>query len=144
MKKMYLITVSLIIFITLVFLFFHSDINQKNKAFLKNYDIEIDLKKSFYEELTIPYEFDDMFEEYCDLQKKAGFDLSLYKGKTAIRYTYQITNFPFKDQEPVFVNLILFNNAPIGGDIISPKLNGFIEPLNYISESKNHQNIDTQ
>ena len=41
-------------------------------------------------EVTVPSQFDAVYEEYNTLQKKQGFDLSKYRRKTVKRYTYLI------------------------------------------------------
>lgn len=79
------------------------------------------------EEVTmkIPAEFDKVMNAYNELQKNQGLDLSKYKGKQVIRYTYRITNYP-DYTGTVFANVILYKNKVIGGDICSSDVTGFI------------------
>lgn len=76
-------------------------------------------------EVTIPNEFDNVFVVYNELQKQQGLDLAKYKRKDVMRYTYEITNFPDYDGT-VYINLLVYRNKVIGGDICSADLNGFI------------------
>ncbi len=75
--------------------------------------------------VTIPSEFDPVYESYNDLQKKQGFDLTKYKKKTVTRYTYKIEN--YKDYNGmVIADVIVYKNKVIGGDICSADVNGFL------------------
>ncbi|MBR2906680.1 MAG: DUF4830 domain-containing protein [Clostridia bacterium] len=76
-------------------------------------------------EVTIPSDFDKVFAAYNEIQKEQGFDLSKYKKKTVMRYTYEITNYEGYEGT-VYVNLLLYRNRVIGGDICSADVSGFI------------------
>lgn len=80
-------------------------------------------------EVTIPSEFDSVYESYNTLQKKQDFDLSKYKRKTVDRYTYSITNYEgYKGT--VLADVIVYKNKIIGGDICSADVNGFVHGFN--------------
>lgn len=76
-------------------------------------------------EVRIPSDFDKVMNSYNEVQKAQGLDLAKYKGKTATRYTYQITNYPDYDGT-VYANIIVYKNRVIGGDICSSDVSGFI------------------
>ena len=76
-------------------------------------------------EVTVPSEFDKVFAAYNELQKEQGFDLSRYKKKTVMRYTYEITNFEGYDGT-VYANLIVYRGRVIGADLTSKELDGFV------------------
>ena len=78
--------------------------------------------------VTIPDEFDAVFLEYNNLQKEMGLDLSRYKRKDVMRYTYQVENYP-DYQGVVYANILVYKNKIIGGDICSADLNGFVTSL---------------
>ena len=78
--------------------------------------------------VTIPDEFDAVFLEYNNLQKEVGLDLSRYKRKDVMRYTYQVENYP-DYQGLVYANILVYKNKIIGGDICSADLNGFVSSL---------------
>lgn len=128
--KNFLFAILTISVITIAFLIFSSDIDGKNERFLAQFGLEIDKKPLSFEEIEIPESFDSVYESYNIMQISSGFDLSRYKGKKAVRYTYKILNFP--DNSNVFVNLICIKGKPVAGDICCPALDGFILPLNYL------------
>lgn len=74
--------------------------------------------------ITIPTEFSDVYENYNRIQKKAGFDLTPYKGMKADVYSYILA-----DDEYERVNLIIIKNKVIGGDISSVRADGQMRPL---------------
>ena len=76
-------------------------------------------------EVTIPSDFDKIFVQYNELQKRQGLDLSKYKRKTITKYTYEIENFE-KWQGRVYINILIYNGNVIGGDICSEEVNGFV------------------
>lgn len=76
-------------------------------------------------EITIPTEFDSVYVGYNDIQKEQGLNLAKYKGKEVVRYTYEVTN--YEDYEGVvYVNLLVYRNKIVGGDICSADSAGFI------------------
>lgn len=99
--------------------------NEERVALLKSYGWEVDATPAEEAEVTIPAEFDRVMENYNALQKSQGFDLSKYKNRDMIRYTYRITNYP--DYEgTVYANLLIYKNRVVAGDICSSDVNGFI------------------
>ena len=76
-------------------------------------------------DVTVPEEFDPVYESYNELQKKQGYDLSKYKKKTVSRYTYKIENYEGYSGT-VIADVIVYKNKVIGGDICSADVNGFI------------------
>ena len=77
-------------------------------------------KKSVY----IPLEFKQVYNRYNDIQKEAGYDLSLYKGEKVTLYTYKL-----KENPEYFINLLVYKDRVIGGDISSVSLDGKMFPL---------------
>jgi hypothetical protein len=75
-------------------------------------------------EITIPAAFSAVYNEYNEMQKQQGFDLSQYRGEKATQYTYRITNHPAEGD--VFANVIVAGNRIVGGDICSHELDGFL------------------
>lgn len=78
--------------------------------------------------VTIPDEFDAVFMEYNNLQKELGLDLSRYKRKDVMRYTYQVNNYPGYDGV-VYASVLVYKNKVIGGDLCSADVNGFVTSL---------------
>lgn len=74
---------------------------------------------------SIPENFDRVLAGYNQLQKTQGLDLSRYAKKKVTRYTYEVTN--FKGAEGVvYLNLIVYRDRVIAGDICSADPSGFI------------------
>ena len=76
-------------------------------------------------EVTIPERFDKVFTGYNEIQRRQGLDLSKYKGKSVMRYTYEITNYEGESGK-VYANIIVYRNKVIGGDVCSANVGGFI------------------
>lgn len=79
-------------------------------------------------EVLIPKEFDRVFAAYNELQKSEGLDLSRYKGKKMMRYTYNVTNYEGYN-DPVYANILVYKNKVVGGDVCSADPNGFAHGL---------------
>ena len=91
---------------------------------------EVDPESESEREVIIPETFDEIFESYNALQKKAGFDLEDYRGKTVKKYTYKILNYPSAEKDDIIkADLLVLDGRVIGGDIYSPRLDGFIMGL---------------
>lgn len=93
--------------------------------FVRQFGWEIGEEPVEEKSITVPETFDETFEAYNDLQKKQGLSLNRYKGKEVTRYTYRITNYPDYDGT-VYVNLLVYKNKVIGGDVSGAEADGFI------------------
>lgn len=129
---MYFISVVIIIVTTLMFVLFASgETDTNNIVFLKGYDWEVRTKSVEKEDIIIPKPFDRVYENYNDIQLKAGLDLRPYMGMKGVRYTYIVENYPKDVGEEVRANVICINNEPVGGDIMTVSIRGFIHSLNF-------------
>ena len=99
--------------------------NEDRINFLKQFGWETSAEATESEEVTIPAEFDKIFAGYNEIQKRQGLDLTKYKGKDMMRYTYEITNYDGEDGK-VYANVLVYRNRVIGGDICSARADGFI------------------
>ena len=93
--------------------------------FLAQFGWVVDAGSVEKREVTIPAEFDKVFAGYNEMQKSQGLDLSKYKKKTVIRYTFTVTGYDGYDGA-VYANVLVYRNRVIGGDICSADVNGFI------------------
>lgn len=93
--------------------------------FLKQFGWDVKGEAIESEAVTIPAEFDKIFGGYNEIQKRQGLDLSKYKGKEMMRYTYEITNYPNYDGK-VMANLLVYRGKVVGGDVCSADVKGFI------------------
>jgi hypothetical protein len=75
--------------------------------------------------VSIPSEFDTVYLGYNDIQKAQGLNLAKYKGKEVVRYTYEVTNYEGYEGT-VYVNLLVYRNKVVGGDVCSASPDGFI------------------
>ncbi len=91
-------------------------------------------------DVVIPNEFDAVYTEYNNLQKKFGMDLSNYKGKTVKQYSYEIMNHPNAESGLIVANILVYNGKIIGGDICNVKSNGFMHGLTDIDTIKSALN----
>ena len=99
--------------------------NEDRIDFLAQFGWEVKPEAVTSGEVTIPSEFDKVFTGYNEIQKRQGLDLSKYKKRNVMRYTYEITNYDGYEGV-VYANLIIYRNKVIGGDICSADVTGFI------------------
>lgn len=137
MKKMvfYLITVFLIIVIGAVCIIFCQGPQECAVEFLESYGWVVG-EMLEEEKVKIPMEFDTIYSDYNELQKQAGLDLLEYRGKDAVRYTYEIKNFPYDTTSKVRANVIVVGEKAVAGDVMTVELGGFMYSLNYLKSGK--------
>ena len=99
--------------------------NDDRVGFLAQFGWQVKPEPVESAEITIPSSFDKIFVGYNEIQKKQGLDLSKYKNKEAMRYTYEVTNYPDYDGT-VYATVIVYRNKVIGGDVCSADVKGFI------------------
>jgi hypothetical protein len=98
-------------------------------SFIRSYGWEIRDNPDEIKEITIPAEFSGVYENYNEIQKRQGFDLSKYRTETVTRYTFSVLNFTDKDGKlvnGVYINVLVFDGTIIGGDICTYALDGFM------------------
>ncbi|MPM72554.1 hypothetical protein SDC9_119530 [bioreactor metagenome] len=103
--------------------------NDDRVAYLKSYGWEVNPQAIAVEELLIPEEFNETYDQYLKLQSSQGFDLTEYTGKRVKRYAYEITNYP-TGETGVQAGLLIYKNTVVGGEVLSSQLSGFIHGLN--------------
>ena len=99
--------------------------NEDRINFIKQFGWEVEIEPLKEQQVIIPKEFDKVFSEYNELQRAQGLDLSQFKKKSVMRYTYTVKNYPNYDGE-VYINLLVYRNNVIGGDVCSADVNGFV------------------
>ena len=81
-------------------------------------------------EVVIPYEFNDVYLNYNEIQKSQGFDLTDYAGERVKIWTYTVTNYPgYEDKDCIKINILVYEGCVIGGDVCSVELDGFMYGL---------------
>lgn len=102
--------------------------NEDRIAYLESFGWQVNPEPVSVEEMLIPQTFDDSYAEYLALQQSQGFDLNEYCGKRVKRCTYEITNYP-TGETGVQVAILIYKNTVVGGEVLSPQLNGFLHGL---------------
>lgn len=99
-------------------------------AFLEENGWQAELPAVAEQEITVPAEFDETYEQYNALQQTQGFDLQKYAGKCAMEYTYHILNYP--ENSDVVAHLLIYKDKIVGADISAMEQGGFVEPVKRI------------
>ena len=100
--------------------------NEKGRvAYLKQYGWEVESPALSEDTVVIPRTFSEVFEDYNELQKAQGFDLSEYCGSEVKMFTYRVTNSEYQDDD-VLAELYILGGSVIGGDVHSTALDGFM------------------
>lgn len=112
------------------------DTAAERKAFINGFGWEIEEDPVSVEDVVIPSQFGEVYENYNRLQKEQGYDLLPYAGRTVKKWTYAVTNYPGYAQSAVFVRLTLLvcHGVIIGGDVCSVELDGFMHGFAYETE----------
>ena len=105
-----------------------ADDNQARVDFLTGLGWQVSSEPTEVQEVVIPLEFDPVYQNYNQLQKEQGFDLSRYAGYRVKRYSYEVFNHP-SGEEYVQANLLVYEKKLVGGDICSLQLDGFMHGL---------------
>ena len=99
--------------------------NSDRVEFLSGFGWEVAQTPIEEVEVSIPAEFDTVYIGYNEIQKAQGLNLAKYKGKEVVRYTYEIKNYEGYEGT-VYVNLLVYRNKIVGGDVCSADASGFI------------------
>lgn len=94
-------------------------------AFLKQFGWEVEPEPVEVTEVVIPNTFSDVYQQYNEIQKQQGLDLSKFGGVTCKRWVYRVLNYP-EPGESVRATLLVADGRVIGGDISSVALDGFM------------------
>ena len=79
-------------------------------------------------QVKMPKEVSPVYDRYNNLQKSQGYDLTDYAGKKAMRYVYEISNYPGA-KAPVYGTLLIWGDKIIGGDVTDTGAGGKIRGL---------------
>jgi len=106
---------------------------EERVAFLSQFGWQVGSDPVLSAEVTIPSSFDKIFMGYNEIQKGQGLDLSKYKNKEVMRYTYEVTNYKGYNGV-VYATLLIYRNKVIGGDVCSADPEGFIHGFEMIEK----------
>ncbi len=128
------ITVAVVLMMIIVGLFsLDSDTNKIIVEYVEGLGWKIDPNPLEITHLTIPEEFDVVYDTYNAVQKHSGFHFEDFKGKNVSRYTYRVLNHKESENSTVVAGIFVFEKTVIGGDISSSELNGFMHAINETS-----------
>ena len=89
---------------------------------------EADPQSETAQEVIIPSTFTEVLENYNQLQREQGFDLTEYRGVRCTVYTYALVYYPNSDCEAQAC-LYIYRGQVIAGDIHSTAMDGFMHGL---------------
>lgn len=93
--------------------------------YIESFGFTVKKESKTVEKVKIPSVFNDVYENYNQIQIAQGFDLNKYKGKDVERFTFELMN----TDENLLVNVYLYENTVIAADICSTSINGQISAL---------------
>ncbi len=96
--------------------------NAQRVEFIESLGIDLQNDEFSQKEVVIPQEFGDVYRKYNRLQQTAGFDLNAYQGKQVTVYTY-------RSNDDKLVNLMIYKEKLIGGDIADVNVGGQMAAL---------------
>ncbi len=97
--------------------------HEKRMIYARSLKLNVDEENSSSKETQIPESFSEVYKNYNELQKRAGFDLSDFKGEAVTVYTYSLLGGKQN------LTLIVHKGNIVGGDIADISVNGKMEPL---------------
>ncbi len=102
------------------------------RAFIESYHICLSPLAPSIENYTVPVSFSPTEEAYELLQNEMGLSLCSHKGKTLIKYTYEMINHPESYTAPVCVHLFMLGDRVVAADVCNPDPEaGFLYSLEY-------------
>ena len=102
--------------------------NEDRVDFIRQFGWEVEEAAVEVTEVTLPEQFDEVYETYNELQKSQGLDLSKYLGETAKRWSYRVLNYP-GEQGEVLCNLLICGSRIIACDICKAEMDGFMQGM---------------
>ncbi len=95
--------------------------------FISNFGYSVNNEPDEIKEVIIPFEFNDVYLNYNEIQKSQGYDLTEYSGKRVKRWTFTVKDYPqYENTEYIKINILIFDGKVIGGDVCSVKSDGFM------------------
>ena len=98
--------------------------NGEYREFFSQLGIDSEAQPNDIRSVTIPSEFNKTYEDYNELQRRAGLDLSRYKGEQA-----QLLTFSISSKETPLAVLLVKDGRVIGGHLTNGEYGGEMLPL---------------
>lgn len=115
--------------------------NEMIVDYIEDLGWEIEATPKEITHLTIPKQFDAVYETYNAVQKHSGFNLEDFKGKKVTRYTYRVLNHKESKNTRVVAGVFVYENTIIAGDISSTDTNGFLHALSETSNISQNTSV---
>lgn len=103
--------------------------DRERTAYIESFGYEVGTVPDKIEEIRIPANFDEAYEQYNAIQREQGFDLRKYRANYAKKYTYSIKNYDGNNPVPICANLIVIDGVIVGADISSSEAGGLLTVL---------------
>ena len=104
--------------------------DKERTDYIKSFGYEVGTVPDKIEEIRIPVNFDEAYEQYNAIQREQGFDLRKYRAYYAKKYTYSIKNFDGESSPvPICANVLVIDGKIVGADISSSEANGLMTVL---------------
>lgn len=81
------------------------------EKFLRQFGIKADTTTKRSDEVTIPSDFDEIYNNYNELQRAVGLDLTPFRGEKVSRVVFRL-----KDKDK-YATLLIFKSRVIGGHV---------------------------
>ncbi len=103
-----------------------AETDDQRRAFLASFGWELAADPVEIRQVIIPEVFNEVYTQYNTMQQAQGFDLMRYRGKTARRWTYEVTNYPDAGKRRIYADLLVYDGRIIGGSIGTREADGFM------------------
>jgi len=115
-------------------------------AFLSQFGWQVSEDPLEVSEIIIPYEFDETYTKYNELQKEQDFDLSDYKGIRVKKWTYEVLNYPSYENSDGIIraNILVYDGHVIGGDVCNIELDGFMQGFSLPGENTSEESTQPE
>lgn len=106
-----------------------SKVNRQNIDYLQSFGWQVDEAPEEISHLTVPEDFDAVFQAYSRTLQEGGFDLNACRGVRATRYTYRVRNHQSSESETIRIQVFVTRKGIIAAHICSLSPNGFVRPV---------------
>lgn len=89
--------------------------NEERVNYLAACGWTVDPDSCTVQDVIVPSDFDETYQNYAQMQAQQGFDLEKYRGKQVKLATYTVEN--TQDGVELEANLLIYRNRVIAGDI---------------------------
>lgn len=103
-------------------------------SYIENLGWKIEQRPAEISHITLPEDFDIIYQTYNALQKESNFDLTAYKGQRVARYSYRVLNHAQSGQEEIRANVFVLHQQVVAADISTASAGGFMHAITDVSK----------